>query len=295
MGALFKRTAVLALCLWALWGAAQAESVRVLTWNVRNYNLCDRLVDGVYRTAYPKPETEKTALRAVLRALNADVVALQEMGPASYLEELRRDLKAEGLDYPYAASVQGPDPDRCVSVLSRLPFAALRARGQLPMAGGEFVSRGLLEAEFSTGGKIWTLYVVHLKSRRTTDAKDPDAARQRLAEAQAVWAVVKNCARPDYVVAGDFNDNARSSSVRAFTGADRKAAAGRPRPLPATDGRGEIWTHYYASGETYDRFDFLLCSPALAARAVGGAARVGDAAGVLEASDHRPVWADFNF
>lgn len=295
MGTFFKTIAWFALWLAAVGATAQAETLRLLTWNVRNYNVCDRLVGRVYRTDYPKPETEKQALRATLRALNADVVALQEMGPSAFLQELQRDLKADGVDYPYAATVQGPDPDRCVSLLSRVPLAQVREHPVLPTATGESVARGLLEVEISTAGKVWTLFVVHLKSRRTTDPKDPDAAGQRRAEAQALWAVVKASARPDYVVAGDFNDNARSDAMRVFTGSERANAASRPRPLNATDSRDEIWTHYYAGGETYDRFDFLVCSPAMAARAAGGRAHVADAAQVLEASDHRPVWADFEF
>ena len=77
--------------------SVRGESITIATYNVENYVATDRRVAGVYRPAYPKPETAKQALRAVIRALDADVLALQEMGPAPYLEELRRDLRKEGV------------------------------------------------------------------------------------------------------------------------------------------------------------------------------------------------------
>ncbi|NTU85352.1 MAG: hypothetical protein HGA45_39375, partial [Chloroflexales bacterium] len=66
------------------------------------HGAADRMVEGTYRQAYPKPEAAKQAMRAVIRALDADVIALQEMGSRPYLEELQRDLASDGLKYPYA-------------------------------------------------------------------------------------------------------------------------------------------------------------------------------------------------
>lgn len=73
-----------------------AETLTLATYNVENYGPAKRVTEAGYRKDYPKPEAEKAALRTVLRGINADVLVLQEMGGAVYLEELRRDLKAEG-------------------------------------------------------------------------------------------------------------------------------------------------------------------------------------------------------
>ena len=93
------------LCLvgWLLSGffagvRLQAEVLTMATYNIENYVSTNRMTEAGYRKDYPKPESEKRALRTVLRALNADVLVLQEMGPRAYLDELQRDLKAEGLD-----------------------------------------------------------------------------------------------------------------------------------------------------------------------------------------------------
>ena len=78
----------LAFLLALLLAAPVARALTVATYNVENYLVTDRRVDGVYRPEFPKPETEKAALRAVIRRLDADVLALQEMGRLEGLEGL---------------------------------------------------------------------------------------------------------------------------------------------------------------------------------------------------------------
>ena len=42
---------------------AASAAITVAAYNVENYTVADRMVDGVYRSAYPKPEKAKSALR----------------------------------------------------------------------------------------------------------------------------------------------------------------------------------------------------------------------------------------
>jgi endonuclease/exonuclease/phosphatase family metal-dependent hydrolase len=142
-------------CLWfvLILATARAETLTVATYNVENYVAADRMTEAGYRKEYPKPEAEKQALRAVIRGLNADILALQEMGGAPYLEELRRDLRAEGIDYAYAALLEGPDVDRHVALLARRPPKAVKHHVNLGFTyfgAREQVKRGLLEATFTT-------------------------------------------------------------------------------------------------------------------------------------------------
>ena len=284
---------IAALFFFAAWLCLAGKTVRLASWNVRNYNVCDRMVDETFRKEYPKPEAEKAALRRVLKEISPDVVAFQEMGPRPFLEELQRDLRAEGLDYPFVAQVEGADPARTLALLSKIPFSFVQSHDKLPAQKTTYVSRGLLEAGFETEGVPWRLYVLHLKSRRTVDKSDPQAQRQRRSEARAIFDKICESNAADYVVAGDFNDNGRSAAMRAFTGTGRNSTG--VRPLPACDRRGEIWTYFYASQEWYQRFDFFLCSPAMAARAKEARGHVADSPDVLKASDHRLIWADFDF
>ena len=67
----------------------------------------------------------------MIRALNADILVLQEMGAQPYLDELQHDLKSEGLDYPYAALATAADADRHVALLSKRPLKAVTTHADL--------------------------------------------------------------------------------------------------------------------------------------------------------------------
>jgi endonuclease/exonuclease/phosphatase family metal-dependent hydrolase len=277
----------------------RAEAIALATYNVENYGPVDRMTGEGFRRDYPKPEEEKQALRRVIRALDADVLALQEMGAVPYLEELQRDLKAEGLDYPEAVLVQAEDADRHVALLSRLPFKSVVRHADLPFAyagSTERVKRGLLEAVIGTSAGDLTLFVVHLKSRLTERPDDPGAAVRRLAEATAV----RDCIRqrfPDagsarFVILGDCNDAGGDPSVRRLEGRGQTAMA---YELVAADGRGEIWTEFYRREGVYTQLDHIFVSPGLRGAVRGGKALIYDGPGVSEASDHRPVLATLDF
>ncbi|HEX3731225.1 MAG TPA: endonuclease/exonuclease/phosphatase family protein [Opitutaceae bacterium] len=273
---------------------ARSDSLTLATYNVENYGPADRMTAEGFRPGYPKPEAEKDALRAAIRALGADLLALQEMGPAPYLEELRRDLRREGLDYPYAAVLEAEDGARHLAVLSRRPFAAVVRHEALPITlrgGAERVKRGLLEVRLAAEGGL-AVFAVHLKSRLTEAAEDPEGSERRAAEAAAV----RDCVRrefPDpaaarYVILGDCNDGPSSPALRRLTEAGRIRIAWA---LPAADSRGETWTEAWRRAGLYSEFDYILVSPALRACVRGGAARIYDGPETTRASDHRPVVA----
>jgi len=277
----------------------RAESLTLATYNVENYGSVDRMTEAGFRRDYPKPEEEKAALRTVIRALGADVLALQEIGSVSALEELRRDLRAEGLDYPESAFLEAEDQERHVALLSRRPLRAVRRHGDLAFAyrgGTERVKRGLLEAVVGTPAGDLTIFVVHLKSRLTERPDDPGAADRRVAEAAAVRACIR--ARfPDpsagrFVILGDCNDGARSAALRRLATMGGTTIAWR---LPAVDSRGETWTEAYRWEGSYSVLDHILVAPGLRTAVRGGSARVYDGPGVIEASDHRPVLVILQF
>ncbi|MEX2044525.1 MAG: endonuclease/exonuclease/phosphatase family protein, partial [Opitutus sp.] len=111
--------------------AACAETLTIATYNIENYLLADRMTADGYRTGYPKPEAEKEALRTVIRGLNADVLILQEMGPRPFLDELQRDLRAGGMDYPIAGLAEAADPNRHVAILSRRPLKQITTHADI--------------------------------------------------------------------------------------------------------------------------------------------------------------------
>lgn len=293
-----------AAAAWALWSdlapGLYAQPLVVATYNVRNYTSADRLTPDGFRPDYPKPEAEKAALRRAIKATGADVIALQEMGGPGYLAELRRDLAAEGLDYPYGETMLAADEDRGLAVLSRVPLGAITPhRDLLARRRGsdepEPVRRGLLQVEVPRSSGAITLFVLHLKSRLAVDRDDPRAEDQRVAEAQAVrdriLRVFPEPSKARFLVVGDFNDLPGSRALEAMESRGKLKVAAW---VNAVDSRGHAWTHAYPSQGLYSRFDHVFVAEGW--RQAITRARIEDSEATSLASDHRPVvveWGDF--
>ncbi len=274
--------------------AARAETLTIATYNIENYVPANRLTEAGYRQDYPKPEAEKQALRTVIRGLDADVLVLQEMGPAPFLEELQRDLRGEGIDYPVARLAEAADPDRHLAVLSRRPLQSVTTHAELEISyfgTRETVKRGLLEAVIPTAAGEVTLFAIHLKSRFTDRPDDPGSAIRRGAEATAIRNFVlqrfPQPARARFIILGDCNDGRTS---RALGYLQKRGKTVIARVLPAADSREEVWTYAYRRDDSYSRVDFILASAGLIPHVRDGRARIYDGAAVRAASDHRPVF-----
>jgi endonuclease/exonuclease/phosphatase family metal-dependent hydrolase len=271
-----------------------SAAITVATYNVENYTIADRMVEGVYRQAYPKPEKEKAALRHVVTDIAPDILAVSEMGKPEFLADFQRELKQAGQDYLHAVVLEAADPDRHVAVLSKLPFKEVRRHAQVPISyfgQPEVVKRGVLELVFATSEGDVSLFVIHLKSKFTEQKEDPDGATRRALEAEAVRDLVlsryPNPAKAKFIVCGDWNDTRQSRPVRALL---KRGETEVGELLPAADSRGESWTQYYRKEDLYSRFDYLLVSGGLKPLVANGRATIWDGAGTPEASDHRPVF-----
>jgi len=279
--------------------AAGRETLRVATYNLQNYTNAGRLTEEGYKKDYPKPEGAKRALHAVFRAMDADVVVVQEMGSEAHLRELQMDLRSLGLDYPHCLLAEAGDADRHLAVLSRLPFVRTSTFSHLDfnyLGQRQRVKRGLLELVIATEQGPLTLWGVHLKSRFTERAEDPESNQLRGAEATAIRDLILR-RHPDpgtalYCVLGDFNDGKQKRPLRAM---QERGQTRIGELLESRDSRGERWTHFYLSAETYERFDHILVSPLLSRQVLapegfaGARARIVDVPETMEASDHRPV------
>ena len=270
-----------------------AETLTVATYNIENYVATDRMTDAGYRRDYPKSEAEKSALRKVIHGLNADVLVVQEMGDAPYLQELCRDLKQEGLDYPHAILLEAADHDRHVALLSKQPAISITRYSNLEYAyfgKQEKVKRGLIEAHFATGGGELTIFGLHLKSRFTDRPDDPRSSLRRIGEATAIRDAVllrfPNPAKSRFLIVGDFNDDKSSKPLLRML---RRGETEIAELLPVADSHGETWTHAYRKEDSYSRVDHVLVSRALRSAVRAGVGTIFDGDGVLKASDHRPV------
>ena len=274
----------------------EAENIRVATLNLYNYVVTNRMVGKVYRIEYPKPEDEKKALREVVINTAPHILAVQEIGPKPYLLEFQRDLRSDGIDYPFIVLMEAVDEERHTAVLSMLPLLQVKRHGKLEFKWfNEIVrvKRGLLEITFQNGSLQWTLFNLHLKSRYTVHDEDPEARIQREGEAYAIRNYIKKNhllnANLHYLIVGDLNDTIGSKTLRRLlkSGSTRIADA-----VTARDSRGDTWTYYYKKEDVYSRLDYVLASPAMAPYIRGARGTIVDMPAMKRASDHRLVYVD---
>jgi endonuclease/exonuclease/phosphatase family metal-dependent hydrolase len=297
---------------WALWVGGLclalplpgAETFRVATYNLENY-----LDQPTETRPHPKSAIAKAKVRESIRALKPDVIALQEVGSPSALDELRRSLKTEGLDFSHWEHVAGFDTNIHVAILSRLPITARRSHtnDSYLLGGRRFrVSRGIGEVDIQVTPRYsFTLLTVHLKSRRPVP--EADEAEQRLEEARILREIISAdlAANPDanLILAGDFNDTKDSAAIRTLLGRGRhklvdtrpaeQGGADVPRSSSGLDPRTVTWTHYYGKQDTYSRIDYVLLSPGMAREWVTNETYVLALPDWGIASDHRPLVATF--
>ena len=291
------------LCNFLAFPLSAAETFRVATYNLENY------LDQPTGTRPLKTPEAKTKIGESLRALQADIVALQEMGAAGALAELRASLKAEGLDYLFWEYVRGWDTNIHIAVLSKFPIVARRphTNESFLLFGRRFrVSRGFAEIDIQVNKHYsFTLISAHLKSRRPVPEADETELREQ--EAVLLRERIDAClaARPDanLIVLGDFNDSKDSRSTRTLIGRGRRALIDtrpaerngddQPNPNPRYDPRNITWTHHYGKEDTYSRIDYILLSHGMAREWSASNTFVLALPNWGVGSDHRPIVAGF--
>lgn len=248
---------------------------------------------------YPKPESEKEAVRKIIRTIHPDILVVQEIGDELFLKELQADLKKEGLDYPHAFIGKGKDTIRHIGVLSKEPFSKSISHDELSfkfLNNHTFVRRGLLELQFKTEGIEWALFGVHLKSRHWDKPQDYESLKQRVGEALTLRNKIKekypDPLKNNYLILGDFNDSPKSKTLKQFLKSGKTDFA---IMLPAHDSRKEVWTHYRENHGVYSRIDYILVSPSLLEHINNKEASIADELTTLAGSDHRMVYVDLQF
>ena len=260
--------------------------VRICSWNVCNYNVSRRRCGNEWRES-PKPEVEKAALRKALMEMDADIVIIGEMGDAQFLEELRLDLKREGLYYPYVFVTRHDSPSR-LAMLSKLKPEAVFDFSDTSFDFCEerrFSPRGALGAEFKSGDVRWFAFGVHLKSKQGAKKTDEAFTPFRFAEIRALDSRISDVSRgAAVIIGGDFNDECSETVLRNFKNLNMS-------PLPQFDSSGESWTYFWEKKSIRYVYDFFLVNAAMrrfADKPVG----IADSDG---ASDHRPIFVDLKF
>lgn len=234
------------------------------SYNVENYLRMERRVDGKTVPDAPKPAEEISAVIAVIKEINPDILGIVEIGDEAMLDDLRDRLKAAGLDYPHKEWVRGTDAARHLALLSRFPMVARNSRDEVPfeLNGTRMrIGRGILDVTVRLpDNDLLHLVGAHLKSRR--EVPDFDQATMRAREAgllrEHLDSILKANPGEKVLLFGDLNDTKNEYAVKLLTGSARDPL--RMKDLNLSDRHGDRWTHYWAAADIYSRIDYLLVS-----------------------------------
>jgi endonuclease/exonuclease/phosphatase family metal-dependent hydrolase len=268
------------------------DTFSVMTYNLRQYALSDR--DGDGEADDPKPENERRAALLLIAKENPDVLSVQEMGNAVMFEEFRDDLRALGLDYPYAALLDRGRFEVNLAILSRFPMVSVQHCTNEWYSIGEAkvpVVRGFLDAEFQVNPQYrFRLLSAHLKSKVYSPLGQTEMRRNeaRLLS-KRVREILDGHPGINLLVAGDLNDDYNSAPLREVRG----RRGGEMTDLRPVDSAGDVWTCFQPSTDSFSRFDYFFVSDGMLPDVVRNQTRVVRDPLTYEASDHRPVVAVF--
>jgi len=268
------------------------------TWTLASYNVQDLFdtaddpnADDV-RPTENQLQNKLTRLGRALHILDADVVGLMEVETLGVLRCLNGNALAD-LGYREVILIEGNDPERGIDValLSRFPVIQTisHAGETFTRADGQarrLFSRDCLECYVALpGGETLVVLVNHFKSKRGGEIESEPL---RTAQAARVRAIVDDLLPrfPWLAVTGDLNDTP-----------DSRALAPLLKSSPLTDlaARDVPENNRYSfvhAGQT-ERIDYLLASPALAARFVPHSVLMPHDTWFKRASDHTPIRAAF--
>lgn len=170
------------------------------------------------------------AVAEFVKEIDADVIALEEVGSERDVNELLEEVRKLGLDYPFC-EVGGPVEEgtfqnnavfskfELVDLVSPLPGReAYDAELDDPESERWTSVRKGLRVTFTAHGETFHLYVLHLTSER--GGHDADA--RRIAEASIVRRhyLPLLTAGAHVIVAGDLNDHLNEPAIRRIRGRD---------------------------------------------------------------------------
>ena len=180
-------------------------TLKIASYNVEN--LFDLKKDGFeYKEFIPNTEsnwnltTYRTKLRnlsRVIKDINADIIALQEVESLIALKDLRLTLKQQGLYYPYYKIADYKNTTVKVAILSKIPFVSTH---EIPVTSN-YGYRNILETKFKLDNEEFYILVNHWKAKSGAESK-------RIISAKAIMKRVGELGEDkNIILLGDFNSH----------------------------------------------------------------------------------------
>jgi endonuclease/exonuclease/phosphatase family metal-dependent hydrolase len=188
--------------LYQLFGAT---TLKIASYNVEN--LFDLQRSGHEYTEYiPNTKanwnsrTYKIKLQnisRVIKDIDADIIALQEIESLQALKDLRYTLKQKGLYYQFYKIANRKDTTIKVAILSKIPFTYTKEIA----VTSSYKYRNILEVKFNINSKALYLFVNHWKAKSGPES-------QRIISAKALRKRIKTIGYDKKIILlGDFNSD----------------------------------------------------------------------------------------
>jgi endonuclease/exonuclease/phosphatase family metal-dependent hydrolase len=232
---------------------AQTYTLRVSTYNILNY---------------PGPTNVNPYLKLIYRAIEPDVVILQEFTSLAAANTFKKSVLDSVGRYSMADFVDGFDTDNCFFYNNTK--LRLSSRRQIKTELRD-ISEYVLRSQSDAAWPPLYFYSLHLKAN-----SDVSSEAQRGREAQVLRNELdKLPANANFILAGDFNVyTSAEAAIQILT------ATGKGQCLDPVDKLGDwhnnpLFSSYHtqstrtaeindgSSGGMDDRFDFIFCSPAM--------------------------------
>ena len=179
--------------------------VKIATYNVEN--LFDLQKSGhEYKEFIPytkskwNQKTYKIKLNnisRVIKDINADIIALQEIESLRALKDLRYTLKRDGLYYPYYKIANKKNTTVKVAILSKIPFIYTKEIA----VTSSYRYRNILEVKFRINHKDLYIFVNHWKAKSGGES-------QRIISAKRLLRRIKEIGEDkNIILLGDFNSD----------------------------------------------------------------------------------------
>ena len=208
--------AILSVLLFCITSIIEAKTFKIASYNLEN--LFDLSTDG---TEYPEyiPNTgygwtrdtadiKYTNIAEVIKDLDCDIIALQEVESKKALIILRHRLKDFGTDYNYLEIADSKNTAVKCAVLSKFPVVE---KEEIRVDNG--ISRNILKVTLDIDGNNIILFINHWKSKRGPESMRITYAKRLRKE------IDKLKGYADFILIGDFNSN--YNEYKTFVNYDR--------------------------------------------------------------------------
>ena len=180
-------------------------NLKIATYNIEN--LFDLKRNGnEYREYLPNTKSnwnlknykvKLNNLTQVIKEINADILALQEVESLQALKDLRYTLKEKGLYYQYYKIADKKNTTTKVAILSKIPFTYTKELSVNPT----YRYRNILEAKFKIENQNLYLFVNHWKSKSGPES-------MRIVSAKKLRKRIKEIGEDkNIILLGDFNSD----------------------------------------------------------------------------------------